>query len=222
MKLKELEASVFIDIFRFSNNRFWAFKQMILGPRAIANVKGLGFYRFLGTGGGMGFSLRPDFGTYAVLTQWDNSEDYKKFIMTNSYWDRYRRHASQQRTLQLVPIQSHGKWNKSNPFLTSIVKDLEIGDAHVAIITRATINWNRLFSFWRAVPNSAKSIEAATVVLYYKGMESGLGCNKPPSVFGKILMLSMPMLIRIEIMQILFGKLDLKNGTKKIFFLDLL
>ena len=26
---------------------------MILGPRAIANVKGLGFYRFLGTGGGM-------------------------------------------------------------------------------------------------------------------------------------------------------------------------
>ena len=54
MKLKDAKASVFIDIFRFSNNRFWAFKQMILGPRAIANVKGLGFYRFLGTGGGNG------------------------------------------------------------------------------------------------------------------------------------------------------------------------
>ena len=107
MKLHEVKACVFIDIFQFNTNRFWAFKQMILGPRAIANVKGLGFYRFLGTGGGMGFSLRPDFGTYAVLTQWDDPEDYKKFIATHSYWATYQRHATQQRTLHLVPVQSH-------------------------------------------------------------------------------------------------------------------
>ena len=133
MKLHEAKASVFIDIFQFNTNRFWAFKQMILGPRAIANVKGLGFYRFLGTGGGMGFSLRPDFGTYAVLTQWDDPEDYKKFIATHSYWATYQRHATQQRTLHLVPVQSHGKWDQSNPFVSSIIKDLEVGDAPVAI-----------------------------------------------------------------------------------------
>ena len=32
----------------------------------------------------MGFSLRPDFGTYAVLTQWDDPEDYKKFASINN------------------------------------------------------------------------------------------------------------------------------------------
>ena len=170
MKLHEAKACVFIDIFQFNTNRFWAFKQMILGPRAIANVRGLRFYRFLGTGGGMGFSLRPDFGTYAVLTQWDDPEDYKKFIATHSYWATYQRHATQQRTLHLIPVQSHGKWDQSNPFASGIIKDLEVGDAPVAIVTRATVNWNRLFSFWRAVPNAAKSIESATDVLYYKGI----------------------------------------------------
>ena len=170
MKLHDAKACVFIDIFQFNTNRFWAFKQMILGPKAIVNVKGLGFYRYLRTRGGMGFSLRPDFGTYVVLTQWDDPEDYKKFIATHSYWETYRRHATQQRTLHLVPVQSHGKWDQSNPFASSIIKDLEVGDASVAIVTRATVNWNRLFSFWRAVPNAAKSIESASDVLYYKGI----------------------------------------------------
>ncbi|MDO7569128.1 MAG: DUF3291 domain-containing protein, partial [Flavobacteriaceae bacterium] len=40
----------------------------------------------------------------------------------------------------------------------------------IAIITRATLRWNRLLSFWAAVPKASKAIEAAKGVHFYKGI----------------------------------------------------
>ena len=65
-----------ITFFSFTKNKFWAFKQMGLAPFLLDNVKGLLFFKFLGTGGGKGFSLWPDFSTYAFMGVWEHKNDY--------------------------------------------------------------------------------------------------------------------------------------------------
>jgi len=44
------------------------------------------------------------------------------------------------------------------------------GNQKAVVITRATLHWNRLFSFWKAVPAASKAIETAQGVQYYKGI----------------------------------------------------
>ena len=105
-----------ITIFSFVKNKFWAFSQMGIAPKKIKNVQGLSFYKFLGTGGGQGFSLRPDFSTYAFLGVWDSYEAYKKCLSQHPLFIDYQRKANTQRDLVLGNIHSHGFWDKKNPF----------------------------------------------------------------------------------------------------------
>jgi heme-degrading monooxygenase HmoA len=171
MKPKKENPRVFIDFFQFESHRYWAFKQMLMGPIAIQKTLGLQFFKFLGTGGGNGFSLRPDFSTYAVLTLWDNPKDYHNFIENHPYWKTYQKKAVCQRTIGLLPVHSHGKWNGSNPFINHIQKSIEShANTPVAVLTRATLNWNRLLSFWRSVPHAVRTIENAKGILFYKGV----------------------------------------------------
>ena len=54
-----------------------------------------------------------------------------------------------------------------NPFKS---QKFELSDANKksCCINRATINWNRLFQFWKAVPKASKAIENATGVEFFK------------------------------------------------------
>ncbi len=54
---------------------------MGIANSSLAKIEGLQFYKLLGTGGGAGFSLTPDFGTYAFLGVWDHLEYYEKFLL---------------------------------------------------------------------------------------------------------------------------------------------
>ena len=46
----------------------------------LQDCKGLQFYKMLGTGAGAGFSLRPDFSTYAFLSVWDSEDDFNTYF----------------------------------------------------------------------------------------------------------------------------------------------
>ena len=67
-----MSAVTTLTLFSFRKNKFWAFKQMGTVGFRMKSITGLQFYKFLGTGGGQGFSLRPDFSTYAFLGVWDD------------------------------------------------------------------------------------------------------------------------------------------------------
>lgn len=154
-------------LFSFEQNRFWALKQMGIGPAQLKGVKGLHFYKFLGTGGGNGFSLRPDFSTYALLLVWESQAAAATFVQHPVYRE-YLERSTSVRCLNLNNFQSHGQWSGTNPFQATgvgVEKNQE-----VAIITRATLRFSRLFSFWRHVPQAAKSIETAAGVKYFKGI----------------------------------------------------
>ena len=59
-----------IFFFKFKKNKKRAFTEMGLLHRKIQKTNGLFFLKLLGTGGGNGFSLSPDFSTYAILGVW--------------------------------------------------------------------------------------------------------------------------------------------------------
>lgn len=137
---------------------------------SLAKIEGLQFYKLLGTGGGAGFSLTPDFSTYAFLGVWEDLKFYESCINTHPLFQEYKKRAHQQRDLVLEAVASHGKWSGVNPFKSDeqLIKDA--APLKAVVITRATLNWNHLLSFWRAVPAASRAIENAKGVLYYKGI----------------------------------------------------
>lgn len=158
-----------LTLFSFKTNKFWAFQQMGVAPLRLKNIEGLKFYKFLGTGGGQGFSLRPDFSTYAFLGVWEDLSFYQNCFQKHPIFKTYQEKATSQRDLILNAVKSHGKWSGQNPFKTKPGLEAK-GNQKAVVITRATLHWNRLFSFWKAVPAASKAIETAQGVQYYKGI----------------------------------------------------
>ena len=157
---------VYLHFFSYSKHRFWAFTQMQLAHAGLQQCKGLQFYKMLGTGAGAGFSLRPDFSTYALLTVWDTEQckvkAFDKAAVLQAFFDR----SAEQRIYSLRPIHTYGNWSGQSPF--KVQKPL--GNKPIGVITRATLNPNRLLDFWRHVPQASRAIKQAKGVGFFKGI----------------------------------------------------
>lgn len=157
---------VYLHFFSYSKHRFWAFTQMQLAHAGLQQCKGLQFYKMLGTGAGAGFSLRPDFSTYALLTVWDTEQckvkAFNKAAVLQAFFDR----SAEQRIYSLRPIHTYGNWSGQSPF--KVQKPL--GNKPIGVITRATLNPNRLLDFWRHVPQASRAIKQAKGVGFFKGI----------------------------------------------------
>ena len=159
---------VYFFLFEFSQNKLWAFTQMGRNHRLMKNQKGLIFYKFMGSGGKSGFSLQPDFSTYALVSVWENEEKAESFLNNNELLFKYKEKSKTVRLLTLKPFQSHGFWSGINPFK---INNVELRKkSKVAIITRATLNFSKLISFWKSVPDSSKAISKAKGVYFFKGI----------------------------------------------------
>ena len=157
---------VYLHFFSYSKHRFWAFTQMQRAHAGLQQCRGLQFYKMLGTGAGAGFSLRPDFSTYALLTVWDTEQckvkAFDKAAVLQAFFDR----SAEQRIYSLRPIHTHGNWSGQSPF--EVQKPL--GDKPIGVITRATLNLTRLLDFWRHVPQASRAIKQAKGVGFFKGI----------------------------------------------------
>lgn len=123
------------------------------------------FVKFLGTGAGQGFSMRPDFTTYAHLTVWSNADEARAFLqspITRDWQARAKAYAH----LDLNPVKVHGKWNDQQPF--PLMETYEKGP--LAVMTRARIRTAKLLDFWRHVPEASRSLTENTEVLFAKGV----------------------------------------------------
>lgn len=167
-----MSAITTLTFFSFKKNKLWAFKQMGTAGFQMKTTVGLKFYKFLGTGGGNGFSLRPDFSTYAFLGVWNKKSDFHNCLNEHPVFLEYQQRSNTQRDLILKAVKSHGQWSGTNPFKNQefIEDPNEYKNRKAVVITRATLRWNRLFSFWRSVPAASKAIDQAEGVSYYKGI----------------------------------------------------
>ena len=101
---------VYFFLFTFKKNKFWAFSQMGINNKYMKNAGGLLFHKFMGSGGKTGFSLFPDFSTYALVSVWDSMDSAVKFIKSSELIRTYKLKSHEIRVLILDPFHSHGLW----------------------------------------------------------------------------------------------------------------
>ncbi|KAB1155720.1 DUF3291 domain-containing protein [Flavobacterium luteum] len=155
------------------SNKFWAFSQMQFGHQYLKNSKGLVFYKLLGSGAENGFSAKPNLGTYALLCVWD-SEDYATdFFKNNFFFKKYQSKSTELFTVFAHSAEAHGKWDGKQPFVKNATLFI---DKPIMVLTRASIRFSKLFSFWRRVGNVSKSLEE------YKGLSLSIGVGEWPLI----------------------------------------
>ncbi len=174
MENSEAQAVTTLTLFGYPRRaQLWAFLQMGLAQRALANVPGLRFWKLLGSGHGRGFSLQPNWGRYGFLAVWETPTHADTFFASAPLMATYRRHAAEIWTIRLLPVQAHGAWSGINPFLPLSLQPIT---GPVAVLTRAAIRWPQLINFWRAVPATSQAIEQAD------GLLASIGIGEAPFV----------------------------------------
>jgi len=151
-----------------------AFKRMGQGPALLSTVPSLTFGKFLGTGAGNGFSVFPDFKTYALLAVWPDIASARQMLFESAYFLPWFSDAVASGTLFLDTCRVHGAWDGKQPFDVTVPQE---ADRPVAILTRATIKPTHLLSFWRDVPSVSRSLRA-----YPDGLLSAKGVGEWPLV----------------------------------------
>ena len=164
---------VVLYFFKFKKNRYWAFKQMRLAQDPLSRTEGLSFFKLLGCGSGNGFSLWPDFGTYALLTIWDDLDSLNAFENNPSVLSSYRNKSFSCRRFELHPVAGHGSWGGVQPFQ---YKEPMEGEYSWAVITRASIERTKLAEFWLKVPGVSKRVKG------FPGAEFSVGIGELPLV----------------------------------------
>jgi hypothetical protein len=119
---------------------------------------GCTFWKLLGSGRNGTFDLHPDWQQWGLLAVWNDRETFNKFDKSGfvaTWWDKL---ATERWTVLLEPLQSHGKWDGKAPFDNPNIADYT---GIVAVLTRATIRFNKLKAFWSNVDSVANIMASA-------------------------------------------------------------
>ena len=146
----------------------WGLAQMGTSGPKLRKVPGLIFYKLLGSGHGKGFSIKPNFYRYGMICTWENEQAATDFFERSELIQEYRQHTSEHWTCYMQPLQSHGQWDKQEPF--SPASTINFSSGPLAVLTRASINWKALLNFWRFVPQSSKGLDDAEGLLCSIGL----------------------------------------------------
>ena len=82
----------------------------------LSDCSGIKFFKTLGTGSSSGFSLWPDFSTYAILTVWEDESKAIDFLKNSKLMKKFISHSASQQHFSLHTLQTYGLWGKTNPF----------------------------------------------------------------------------------------------------------
>lgn len=153
-----MKECVTFSLFKFDRTatKWWAFVQMGLGVKnLLKEVEGLKFCKLVGSGGGNGFSIYPNFAVYGLMCVWENEENSEVFFEKNPFFQAYKIKTEEIWTVWLKTTMSHGIWDKAEPFAVSEKFDDTLP---VAVLTRATIKLRYLPYFWKFVPRTSRSV----------------------------------------------------------------
>jgi hypothetical protein len=157
-----------ISIFKYQGiaPRWNAFTRMGFPPLKNKVIPGLQFWKALGSGGNNGFSVKPDFSVYALLTVFDNEETANAFCESNII-ERYLKGAIAHAHIFMHNAHAHGMWSQKKPFETVVPLD---HTKPLCVITRATIKPVLALKFWNYVPTVSAEIENFDGLIYSKGV----------------------------------------------------
>jgi heme-degrading monooxygenase HmoA len=149
----------------------FALLAMAIHRLPLALQKGCSFWKLLGSGKNGTFDLQPDWQQWGVLAVWDDRASFEQFYHQSfiAFWWNF--FFVEKWTILLSPLQSHGKWDDKQPF-DAIPNDNYTGP--IAVLTRATIRFNKLKQFWGNVDGSANLMTSA------KGYIASFGIGEAP------------------------------------------
>lgn len=164
-----------VTVLRFARGaRMWAFKQMGRARAPLAATPGLLFWRLCGSGGGLGFSARPDLSRYALIATWSSGQALADFFERSPLFADYLAHADEAWTAALTVLRGRGSWGGTCPFgpgLAGLPEGLP-----VAALTRARLRLSGLAGFWSRVPAINRRLVAMP------GLRLALGIGELPWV----------------------------------------
>lgn len=150
--------------------KWWAFRKMGFAGWSLARAKGLQFGKMMGVGKGRGFSMKPDFGRYMLLSCWETEEAARHFQQNSSLYTAISERSREVFTVKLLPVVSKGYWGGQNPFMPDIGGMPAAYNGPVVALTRATVRWQKLPHFWRHVPAVSRATSSARGLLAQTGM----------------------------------------------------
>ncbi|WP_165838166.1 spheroidene monooxygenase [Pontibacter arcticus] len=157
-----------------SGHQRWGLAQMGTSGPHLKKVPGLLFFKLLGTGHGKGFSIKPNFRRYGLLCTWESEEAADQFLELSGLMQEYHKHSDEVWTVKLNPLQSHGLWDQQAPFAPVLTEKYTSGP--IAVLTRASINWRALPSFWKFVPQASQALDEA------EGLICSIGLGELPLI----------------------------------------
>ncbi|WP_297338557.1 spheroidene monooxygenase [Algoriphagus sp.] len=151
----ERKQVVTITLFRFEGiHAFWIFRQMGKSQQHFKKIKGLEFYKLMGSGGKNGFSKMLNFNVYVLLAVWESENAAETYFNESEYFTPFKSRATENWTIYMNTSKAHGKWSGINPFRTHPADQ----SGPVAVITRARIKLRFLRKFWSYVPSVSKNL----------------------------------------------------------------
>lgn len=160
---------VTVTFFHFQgrSRQWWMLGQMQRAHPHLTKAHGLSFYKLMGSGGGHGFSLWPDWSVYALLSVWEHTEAAQAFFGDpTSYYHAFAHRCQEAYTLFLRPQHVQGQWSGKQPFQTNGA----LSKGPVAVLTRARIRWRHVWGFWRFVPGVSDRLQQHPGCLLAKGV----------------------------------------------------
>lgn len=106
------------------------------------------FWRLLGSGRNGTFDLWPDWQQWGVLAVWADRDAFDRFYAGSfiaKWWNLF---GAEKWTILCEPLQSHGRWDGTEPFISAGTENYK---GPIAILTRATLRLSRLKNFWTNV-----------------------------------------------------------------------
>lgn len=148
--------------------RWRAFGAMGISLRQGLAAPGLCFGKMLGSGAGQGFSIWPDWGTYAWFTVWENPESAEAFWSNDPMFQDLLGYATSVYGWEARPLRGHGTWNGQQPFAFPEAGVRTAGS--VAVLTRASIARKQALRFWWNVPRASRGVQDQPGLRYAKGV----------------------------------------------------
>jgi len=148
--------------------RWRAFGAMGISLRQGVAAPGMCFGKMLGSGAGLGFSIWPDWGTYAWFTVWENPESAEAFWSNDPMFQDLLGYATSVYGWEARPLRGHGTWNGQQPFAFPEAGVRTAGS--VAVLTRASIARKQALRFWWNVPRASRGVQDQPGLRYAKGV----------------------------------------------------
>ncbi|GAB2688501.1 hypothetical protein GCM10027037_08790 [Mucilaginibacter koreensis] len=120
--------------------------------------RGCTFWKLLGCGHKGSFDLNPDWRQWGLLAVWKDQVSFNRFNKNSFIARWWQWFTAEQWTILCEPLQSHGLWDKQQPFGTNHNKDYT---GPVAVLTRATIKLSKAKAFWANVDEAASPLSTA-------------------------------------------------------------